>query len=89
MSQPIKLLIGAFDDFYGSLDAATVPAANGSRKVGGIAHAVLISEETDKLYSAIPPCRHGHHGRAWADPPLTSRLASCSILIRPRSDRVD
>lgn len=43
-------LLSAFDRFYKMLDATTVPAEGGGRTVGGIAHAVALSEATSALY---------------------------------------
>ncbi|MBX3359911.1 MAG: hypothetical protein KF705_00510 [Phycisphaeraceae bacterium] len=42
-------LLTAFDRFYKTLDAATVPADGGGRTVGGIAHAVALSDATNTL----------------------------------------
>src|SRR5437868_3676748 len=46
-------LMRTFDWFYKTLDAATVPTTDGGRKVGGIAHAVALSEATNALYSKL------------------------------------
>lgn len=42
-------LLSAFDRFCKTLDATTVPADGGGRAVGGISHAVALSEATDAL----------------------------------------
>ena len=46
-------LKAALDRFYDTLDAATVPAEGGARKVGGFAHAVALSETTTALYGEL------------------------------------
>jgi hypothetical protein len=49
----LKSLTSAFEKFYSTLDATTVPDADGGRRVGGIPHAVALSEVTVKLYTEI------------------------------------
>ncbi|CAG0989316.1 hypothetical protein PHYC_02199 [Phycisphaerales bacterium] len=49
----IAALAKAFDRFFTTLDAATVPAPEGGRRVDGIAQAIALSEATDALYIAI------------------------------------
>ena len=47
-------LLSAFDRFDETLDATTVPAeGGGGRVVGGIPHAVALSEATDALYGEL------------------------------------
>lgn len=49
----LAALLSAFDRFYKTLDATTVPAEGGGRTVGGIAHAVALSEATNALYGEL------------------------------------
>lgn len=46
-------LLSAFDRFYKTLDAATVPTEGGGRRVDGVAHAVALSEATNALYGEL------------------------------------
>lgn len=46
-------LVAAFDRFYKILDASTRPTESGARVVGGVAHAVALSEATCELYIAL------------------------------------
>lgn len=48
-----KSLSASLENFYKTLDAATVPAADGGRKVGGVAHAVALSEATNSLHREL------------------------------------
>ena len=43
-------LLGAFDRFYQTLEATTVPAQDGGRRVDGVPHAVALSEAVDALF---------------------------------------
>ena len=65
-------LRGAFDRFYRTLEATTVPADAGGRMVGGFAHAVVLSEATDALYVELAAASRRlfkQHGRAVAECP--------------------
>jgi hypothetical protein len=65
-------LRGAFDRFYRTLDATTVPADAGGRMVDGVAHAVALSEATDALYVELAAASRRlfkQHGRAIAECP--------------------
>ncbi|MCE9592335.1 MAG: hypothetical protein K8S99_17660 [Planctomycetes bacterium] len=46
-------LVAAFDRFYKTLDATTVPEGGGGRRIVGIAHAVALSEATGALFSEL------------------------------------
>jgi hypothetical protein len=65
-------LCQAFDTFYQTLDAATVPLTGGGRRVGGVAHAVALSEATDVLHAQLAAAHADlarRHGRPVPAPP--------------------
>lgn len=57
IAQGLGALLSAFDRFYKTLDATTVPADGGGRVVAGIAHAVALSEATNALYAEMGATR--------------------------------
>ena len=68
----IPSLLKAFDNFYSTLDAATVPVDGGGRRIGGVAHAIAMSEATATLYGELAAAYNAvfsEHGRPLSNPP--------------------
>lgn len=69
----LDALLSAFDWFYKTLDATTVPVDGGGRTVGGIEHAVALSEATNALYRELVATNRRldrQHGHTVADYPV-------------------
>jgi len=71
-SSTLDSLLRASDLFNRTLDAATVPAADGGRKVGGVPHAIALSEASDSLCRELAAA----HGARFRQHPFESGQAS-------------